>query len=569
MLQSRHDTRKYHYCPFKTCTRAVKKLSQHLRYKHPNLSEKQRKDICGKAKLAEGRGARKTITTPQQATLYGLIDGKKKAEEEAEKEMVEVKGLIDQSEDELMEEDGGSSSVEETCARQVQEGDVVVTGQEGEHSDQEEVVGGEEGSRREALPAYAENLPFLQSLRDFLTSKHGRGRSVGESRQISAEVSRFLFFAQPEELREALLLDIPCLDAYFKMLEEREVTYATLAAKISRLSAGIEFYAMAAKPVELPHIERVKGILKNWRIVYSRDAKRENRERLEDLSEAPPSLECVNEFIQCQDLHSLAKNIFSLAKGNKDVKGQDIRTVILWLAGSLLLTNHQRPGAIVNAKIEEYMAAKEVKVGRDTYKTFYVKQHKTGTTGRAKITANKQLSALLDSYVEVIRPLLGDSSLLFPNREGDPIDHLSRHVKKLGEKYGIEVPTATASRRAAATAVSTEMGLQEREAVAAMMSHSVATQQRYYAQTKGREQAVRGFQVMEELREGKTAGGHKVMRFSEEETETLRLYFESNILNQSIPPISECREFLKNHPMNKDAKQVRDKVRSIVRSEKR
>ena len=129
--------------------------------------------------------------------------------------MVEAEGLIDQSEDELMEEDGGSSSIEETCARWVQEGDVVVTGQEGEQSHPEEVAGGEEdGSRREALPSYAENLPFLQSLRDFL--KHGHGRSVGESRQTSAEVSRFLFFAQPKELKEALLLTYLVLMHIFK-----------------------------------------------------------------------------------------------------------------------------------------------------------------------------------------------------------------------------------------------------------------------------------------------------------------------------------------------------------------
>ena len=65
-------------------------------------------------------------------------------------------------------------------------------------------------------------------------------------------------------------------------------------------------------------------------------------------------------------------------------------------------------------------------------------------------------------------------------------------MKLVGEKYGIEIPTAAASRRAAATSVSCELGLQEREAVVSMMSHSVATQQRYYAQTKEREQAVKG-----------------------------------------------------------------------------
>ena len=36
---------------------------------------------------------------------------------------------------------------------------------------------------------------------------------------------------------------------------------------------------------------------------------------------------------------------------------------------------------------------------------------------------------------------------------------------------------------------------------------------------------------MVELREGKDAGGHKVMRFLEKETGTVRLYFESNTLS--------------------------------------
>ena len=113
-----------------------------MKYKHPNLFEKERKDICGKAKLAEGRGARKTITTPQLATLCGLISERNKAQEEAERKIVEAEGLIDQSEDELMEEEGGASSIDEPCARWVQEGDVVVTGQEGEQSHPEEVAGG-------------------------------------------------------------------------------------------------------------------------------------------------------------------------------------------------------------------------------------------------------------------------------------------------------------------------------------------------------------------------------------------------------------------------------------------
>ena len=103
--------------------------------------------------------------------------------------------------------------------------------------------------------------------------------------------------------------------------------------------------------------------------------------------------------------------------------------------------------------------------------------HKTGTMGRAKITVSKEIGRLLDIYVSHLRPLLAESTLLFPNR-GRPIDHLSRHMAKLGKNHGIDVPTVTELRRAAATAVSNAGSEADREAVAAMMSHSVQTQQR-------------------------------------------------------------------------------------------
>lgn len=85
---------------------------------------------------------------------------------------------------------------------------------------------------------------------------------------------------------------------------------------------------------------------------------------------------------------------------------------------------------------------------------------------------------MIDEYITHLRPLLTESTLLFPNREGKPVDHLSRHVTKLGKKYGTTVPTATESQRAAATAVSEE-DQQRRKAVVNMMSHSMQTQQRY------------------------------------------------------------------------------------------
>ena len=141
------------------------------------------------------------------------------------------------------------------------------------------------------------------------------------------------------------------------------------------------------------------------------------------------------------------------AKHRKYITGLHLRVVVVWLAGALMLSNHQRPGAIANATMAEYRAAKTTTVGRATYKTFPVANHKTGTTGRAKLTASSVLCKFLDNFVNHLRPLLPDSPLLFPNRDGKPIDHLSRQVQNLGQKHGIEVPNAMESRHAGATAV--------------------------------------------------------------------------------------------------------------------
>ena len=107
--------------------------------------------------------------------------------------------------------------------------------------------------------------------------------------------------------------------------------------------------------------------------------------------------------------------------------------------------------------------------------------------------------------MEHLRPALeeSNSALLFPNREGRQLDHLSQHVHRLAERLNIELPkAATETRRAAATAV-VEKSDTELTAVATAMSHSKRTQELYYALNKGRKEAVDGYRVMEGMRRGR------------------------------------------------------------------
>ena len=85
---------------------------------------------------------------------------------------------------------------------------------------------------------------------------------------------------------------------------------------------------------------------------------------------------------------------------------KDVRTIVLWLAGCLLYTNEQRPGAIANLTIDQYKKGKISVEGRSSYFTIAVSKHKTGTTGSARITANSTVHRLLQDYVQHLRPLL-------------------------------------------------------------------------------------------------------------------------------------------------------------------
>ena len=56
--------RKYHFCPFEKCRKAVLKLSQHLIQVHQGIEKAQRLEMCKMAIIAKGRGARKPRHKP-------------------------------------------------------------------------------------------------------------------------------------------------------------------------------------------------------------------------------------------------------------------------------------------------------------------------------------------------------------------------------------------------------------------------------------------------------------------------------------------------------------------------
>ncbi len=381
---------------------------------------------------------------------------------------------------------------------------------------------------------------------------------------------RFLTFSNAEEPQG--VLNCGELDRYIQSIEGT-VTATTQVAKLNRIKNAVEYLVMMGTPPAEAAV--VTSHIKNWSSTLAKEGRRIGRIRQEERSENPPAFGDIDSFAECMELTVLFnQTVRDVQKGEKPDKS-DLRTCVLWLAGTLMLVNHQRPGAVVNMTLPELKGALDRKQvqGRDTYVTVAVEHHKTGSTGRARLVARNRLADRLSRYVNHIRPQLPPSQWAFPNSNGKKLDHFSRLVRAVGERYHLKLPTATEGRHAAATAAALTLPEMTCRDIASALSHSYATQKTYYVDIHSKETAQRGFRALEELRKGQgssSSGGVKAAgKFTQEETETIYAYFQSYVESRDIPTTEDCRVFLRNHPMGRDAKQVRDKVRTMVNDRRR
>ena len=134
------------------------------------------------------------------------------------------------------------------------------------------------------------------------------------------------------------------MNSYLKEVENSGLTPSTERAKLNRLQSGIDFICLGLDAALLPQVAKIKQILSNWISVLGKEAKVRNRIALEEASENPVSLDSVDECINLRPMKGLIQRLFVKAEKEEVVESHDLRYAEIWLAGCLLLTNHQRPG---------------------------------------------------------------------------------------------------------------------------------------------------------------------------------------------------------------------------------
>ena len=119
------------------------------------------------------------------------------------------------------------------------------------------------------------------------------------------------------------------------------------------------------------------------------------------------SLQCfplkgIDEFCTSAVMMNVLDCAVNQSKAGEKTPSTQVRKLTIWLAGCLLHTNAQRPGAITNAKLSEFANSSTAMQGRETYTTFNVEHHKTRASATAKITMNEHMTKLIQKYVNHI-----------------------------------------------------------------------------------------------------------------------------------------------------------------------
>ena len=159
----------------------------------------------------------------------------------------------------------------------------------------------------------------------------------------------------------------------------------------------------------------------------------------------------------------------------------------------------------------------------------------------------------------------GDSEVFIVNYEGLPSTQLPELGQRLAAKYGVALPNRTTRRKNVITARNLEST--ELRKLTHMSGHRKGTAERSYHLDKTVSDSIEEFYIAQSVLPKRKDKGSKRHKFSAAEVEQVSLYFADNISAAKCPSLAECRQFLKDSPMEgRTIKNVQDKVRNLIKS---
>ena len=437
-----------------------------------------------------------------------------------------------------------------------------------------------------SLGRFESTHPKLATFKLHLMGIGGKKRSGTAAENIVRDVSKILYFHDSSELKWEGITDSVNLVQFMDEMDKREVGPEGQLTKLERISILLHYLKMN-NPTMKNKIIETENEISQWKKTLRVGKKALQVQRLERASEMDLSLEEITAVVDNQDMWLKYIQVVDRARKDEHVPDEDLKLAMGIVMIAVKLKSYSRPSTVANCTVNEYRNA-TICEGSTVIKVY---KHKTGKQGTAKVTVDSQLAERLGLYYRYIRPKLVDPGnpcdYLFILPGSQKVNKMSNLEKFLQKRLQVEaIPTSTRARKIGATCAARALDYQTNTLVTKQMSHQPEVSRRYYEAIHGPRDAAFAFQQMEALRKQQSASttispphtpftplmitappvslpteSTPTCRWTSRDAEFVRKRFEKNIASRQTPRLGECEDL----GLDKTAKQVQDKVRTIIR----
>ncbi|XP_065919567.1 uncharacterized protein [Dysidea avara] len=392
---------------------------------------------------------------------------------------------------------------------------------------------------------------------EYLTSE---GRNPDTAKTAARSVNYFFTYKQyMQKTPLNIILNKANIREYINHLQKVKM-YAgtTVLERVGWLKAAVDYLTEDNSDNIRLHlrVQEVHKTIARLKSTISKKTIREQRATQARLSDAKiQTEESPKVFIESDEVVNAVNNAIRRAQ-TTTLSSHDHKLVIGYLAANLIYDNGQRPGVIQYMEINEYLERRSI----DGHEITLVCKHKTGIQrGPAKVVvSNQMIISLLQAYYENIRMKLEAVNQQMTKRffllpSGNEFRKVYELMNAIALEFNISLPTPTSHRKLISTDASEHLSAEEMALLHKYMSHSSQTSDKYYQKTTftAAIKSHKNIEVLSQKRRGFTAKQDKDLLMEWPNTNT--------------PPLSVCRLIATKYRISKDAQQIQDRLKYLLK----
>ena len=230
------------------------------------------------------------------------------------------------------------------------------------------------------------SVPDSTSLRSFyryLRGLDGKRRSPREAKQISIDLSKYLYYASNgSTISWECLVKPNTIERYLNRLEADGIGHGGRLTKLQRIGMGINFLLVGTEisETEMHQLTKMEKRIKTWESVLRKEQQEYRMEREQELAENPADITGFQMLFENSNMQAIEDLVSEAALEGGFLSNKEINMVASYLFALLMYGNSQRPGPVLGLTTEMYMKRKTAVEDGATYTIVKVKRTNYCTT---------------------------------------------------------------------------------------------------------------------------------------------------------------------------------------------